>query len=592
MQKLKYFKPATKFVRGKYGTREYPEILRHFHKTPKTIVCPHFWELNWAYGCPFNCAYCYLQGTLRGNKRFRSIPLNHVLSTLRHQAPKIPNPVLFNSGELTDSLADPFVMEKIVDEFEKQDKHKILLLTKSSNIGFLLKRVRRQTIVSFSINAPTVWKLWEKGTPHPKERIKAAKKLSKVGYKVRIRIDPIFPIKNWQNEYGKLVELLLSELTPERITLGTPRGLYKTKIYAKDLSWWKLAFEKYPSENSGWGKKIATPLREEIYFFLINKLRKMKFNNPITLCKETETMWRRLGLNPGNSPYWKNCKCNCVWSEMQKGILEIKEHSYKKYRILKKYLAVCKRFSDKYRNFVYIDTHGGSGKVLNVEKDNLEDGSPLIARKINPDFPCHIIEINPNRYKVLEKSVKNLPNIAIMKGDCNKEIDKILKKIPKWKFTFCFIDPDGLIEEDTKCHELSWGTVEKIAQKRTEILLTFQLEAITRLIGYIYKFSDPTAKKFEGILNDFFGNDKWKRTGTDRKKLLKLYFSERLGKYEYKGAILIKADHIPLYYLVFATKHRVGAKIMRDIMKEEWRPKQQSLINLDKAFPINYFIFE
>ena len=45
-------------------------IERFMHtKIPPTeindIVCPHFLELKWAYGCPFNCAYCYLQGTLR-----------------------------------------------------------------------------------------------------------------------------------------------------------------------------------------------------------------------------------------------------------------------------------------------------------------------------------------------------------------------------------------------------------------------------------------------------------------------------------------------------------------------------------------------
>jgi len=45
-------------------------IIHRFDKTPvprepEDIVCPHFLELKWALGCPFNCAWCYLQGTLR-----------------------------------------------------------------------------------------------------------------------------------------------------------------------------------------------------------------------------------------------------------------------------------------------------------------------------------------------------------------------------------------------------------------------------------------------------------------------------------------------------------------------------------------------
>ena len=295
-------------------------ILRYFNKTPPNIVCPHFWELNWAYGCPFNCAYCYLQGTLKGKKEFRVVAPKHIVSTLHtafkgHINPFIPaiaKPTIFNSGELTDSLAEPFIMEEIVNEFEKQDKHKILLLTKFSNVNFLLKKPRKQVIVSFSINASLAWKLWERGTPSPYQRIEAARKLSDIGYEVRIRIDPIFPIKNWQKEYGELVKELLSKFIPERITLGTPRGLAKTRMYAKDLSWWKIAFVENPSENTGWGKKLASTLRRKIYRFMIDMLKEYGFKNHVALCKETKPMWSDIGINPGFFPHWKNCKCNCV----------------------------------------------------------------------------------------------------------------------------------------------------------------------------------------------------------------------------------------------------------------------------------------
>jgi len=304
-----------KYRKTKIGTKNHPEIIRYFSKTPKTIVCPHFYELNWAYGCNFDCAYCYLQGTFRGNKDPRHISLAEVFHALNVAFnDQWLEASIFNSGELTDSLVYPEVIEQIVDKFEEQNKHKLLLLTKSGNVGFLVKKLRKQTIVSFSINSPTVAKRWENKTPPIERRIEAARRVNDRGYKVRIRIDPIFPIVNWQEEYGKLIELLLSKFTPSRITLGTPRGLLKTMLYSKDKSWAKVAFEDNPVEASGWGKKIASPIRKKIYAFIFDKLQGLGFaKSNIALCKETESMWKELEISPGRHPQWDNCKCNCTW---------------------------------------------------------------------------------------------------------------------------------------------------------------------------------------------------------------------------------------------------------------------------------------
>lgn len=73
-----------------------------------------------------------------------------------------------------------------------------------------------------------------------------------------------------------------------------------------------------------------------------------------------------------------------------------------------------------------------------------------------------------------------------------------------------------------------------------------------------------------------------------------LYISERLKKhYKYKGATLIKTTtNIPLYYLIFASKHPIGAKIMRDIMWKEWGKGQQILFDFDETYPLKQFVFE
>lgn len=293
-----------------FGDASAHGITRKFEKTPPSIVCPHFWELRWAYGCPYDCAYCYLRGTFMGNKNPRyPHSIERILGALEMAFKGLNEPTIFNSGELSDSLMNPILMEQIADKFEEQDKHKLLLLTKSGNVNFLIKKPRKQTIVSFSLNAIEPAKLWENFAPSPDKRINAAREVAEAGYETRVRIDPIFPIKNWQTQYGDLLHLIFSKLTPERITLGTPRGLRKTLRFSKDLSW-----TKYFGERSGWGKKIPTAVRKEIYLYFYEKLHDLGFDvSKVALCKESVEMHRELGRDVGTYPNWENCRCNCVW---------------------------------------------------------------------------------------------------------------------------------------------------------------------------------------------------------------------------------------------------------------------------------------
>jgi len=201
----------------------------------------------------------------------------------------------------------PSLMEPIVDKFEEQSKHKIALLSKmgARNIDFLTKKLHRQTICAWSVNAIEVAKRWEKAAAPPEERIQAAKLVSEVGYDTRIRIDPIFPVANWKSHYEDILYRLLAEFTPKRIILGTPRGLWKTIKYAKeagiDMSW-----AQFFKVDSSWGKKLTFDQRKEIYRFFYDKLDAMGYpKSNVTMCKETTSMWAEMRL-----PYVP-LTCNC-----------------------------------------------------------------------------------------------------------------------------------------------------------------------------------------------------------------------------------------------------------------------------------------
>jgi spore photoproduct lyase len=194
-------------------------IITRFDKTsnPKNsndVVCPHFLELKWAYGCPYSCSWCYLQGTYRWpqfKKHGSNIdPVIKDENKIRQHLKVISengHKELLNSGELADSLMLNWLPKFILDI--KLNGNKVLFLTKSNQVDFLVqntKKLSNKIIMSFTLNAFPVSEKWEKGAPHVSERIKAAQRVSEAGYIVRIRIDPMVPIQNWESHYKELVD--------------------------------------------------------------------------------------------------------------------------------------------------------------------------------------------------------------------------------------------------------------------------------------------------------------------------------------------------------------------------------------------------
>jgi len=299
-------------------------IIARFDKTPvpqgpEDIVCPHFLELKWALGCPFSCAWCYLQGTLRMYARgkaptyrlavYEARPYAGIERALRElfRLPYPDEPEVLNAGELADSLMsekEPFPFTLFaVPLFETQERYRLLLLSKAPWVDNLVKMgPHRQTIVSFSLNAEPVARRWEKAPP-VQERIAAAAKVFRAGYEVRIRVDPIvpYPDDDWFGGYTRLLDEVFDHFTPSRITLGSLRGLQSTINMAQDRSW-----TSYLTENSSWGRRMPEGARLETFGRIMDYLRNRYGYTHMALCKEPVSVWEALGMD------WRHCRCNCV----------------------------------------------------------------------------------------------------------------------------------------------------------------------------------------------------------------------------------------------------------------------------------------
>ena len=292
-------------------------VMRRFDKTPYPrraidVVCPHFMEIAWSWGCPYNCAFCYLKGTYRFfiKNSLGRVPMHFkdrkdvAKELTAFLALDIPAEIL-NAGELSDSLMaeslDPPFSKWLMNHMEGS-RHKVMFLTKGTQVkNFLENEWQKQAVLAGSLNSEKVAKTWEHLAPTPLERLEAAKKVYEAGYEVRLRIYPMVSIEGWQFEYGNLVDEIFKRIKPERITLGCLRGLASTIAHVKDRSW-----IKYLDESSSWGRKPSFDKRYAMYSFIIDNLKQYDFGK-VGLCKDTLAMWRRLGRD------FEQITCNCVW---------------------------------------------------------------------------------------------------------------------------------------------------------------------------------------------------------------------------------------------------------------------------------------
>ena len=320
-------------------------IIDYFDKTPEGIVCPHFWELKWANGCNYKCAWCYLQGTFRypQYKKHGShiLPVikdksrvEKALKAFLERARALPDEnFLLNSGELSDSMitSGDYTLPELITGIESWPENmKVLFLTKSdrtpdifgtsrlwsvkgTNKGIkeLNKILKERSIMSWSLNAYNVAERWEKGAPTPLDRIEVAHHWKYYGFQIRFRIDPIVPVNHWQHKYFSLIDDIFQHFMPDeidRITLGTLRGLQSTINAAEDTSWTESL-----SEKTSWGLKMPEPLRADIYSRIIAYLYTEHGYDHVALCKETEQLWKNLNSWAETINKRGIMPCNCEW---------------------------------------------------------------------------------------------------------------------------------------------------------------------------------------------------------------------------------------------------------------------------------------
>jgi spore photoproduct lyase len=303
------------------------------------VVCFKFWQLVHASGCPFKCAYCFLQTTtyFRFNK---AALMGQVYGNWQQMIDEVKDwltcttPRMLIVGELQDGLAfdsayaavtGKALTHHLIPLFAAQKRHRLIFLTKSTLIKHALKlEPTPQVVFSWSVNAEFVGRRWEIGAPLPSRRLAAAATIQGAGWPIRFRLDPMIPYvddaDDWRTGYGEAIERI-NGLAPEMVTIGALRASTMGLATAAEKNGRPTDLFDYLSEKDPSGFKYRLPFEQqvEMYRFAIERLDRKRIIP--ALCKEDVSVWKAVGLA------FNGCHCLLRGAEVPNEIVSTRSYA-------------------------------------------------------------------------------------------------------------------------------------------------------------------------------------------------------------------------------------------------------------------------
>jgi len=246
---------------------------------------------NLGFGCIYECTYCYLQ-------EYTNCPgilLPYNTEDFFDQFKRYKKRGMrIGTGEFTDSLALDHVTQysmDLIEFFGKYPDCTFELKTKSSNIQNVLKaRHKGNCVISWSVNPEKIIKENEFYSATLDDRINAAIKCQRAGYKIAFHFDPIIYYKNWQSDYKRLVNYLFDRIKTNKhiawISLGTLRFNPRLKSVIEN----RFPKNRLLDEEMvlGFDNKLRYPdfLRRAIYKNMLSWIRKRSKKANLYLCME------------------------------------------------------------------------------------------------------------------------------------------------------------------------------------------------------------------------------------------------------------------------------------------------------------------
>jgi spore photoproduct lyase len=285
------------------------------HLRGQNAICQTALEMHCAFGCLHACDYCHIGSLFNIMTNLEALAEHFRVTIAENRWCR-----LWKFDNMTDTIAlepEYGASEIMVNLFAKQHDAFLLLYTKSDNVDHLLGLDHRgQTLISWSLASDTPSRLIEKKTPPMRARIAAMRRCQVAGYRVRVRLSPISPVVNWQQEATEMLEALLAEVQPEVITMDVLGWMNaRQMIEAIDIDLLDPQFREFVVQQS---EPVPGPhrkhlfnheMRRLIFRHYLTELHRLSPRTPVSLCMETVEMWREFGPEMGMQPGHYACCC-------------------------------------------------------------------------------------------------------------------------------------------------------------------------------------------------------------------------------------------------------------------------------------------
>ncbi|MDH7570290.1 MAG: radical SAM protein, partial [Armatimonadota bacterium] len=181
-------------------------------------VCRACWRIHFQAGCVHRCAYCTLGGVLATMVNVEEYL--EQLDRLIAQHPWQTTYLLEDDADIPCLEPELGCLGPIIEHFGTLHGRYVIIHTKTWNVDWMLPlKHNGNTIIVWSISADTQSRVLEPKTGTTEERIEAARKCQEAGYVVRYKFKPIIPVRGWQEEAARCVELMMTQTRPDVISL-------------------------------------------------------------------------------------------------------------------------------------------------------------------------------------------------------------------------------------------------------------------------------------------------------------------------------------------------------------------------------------
>jgi spore photoproduct lyase len=268
------------------------------------MVCCNYLVVNFASGCPLDCSYCFLQDYLADNPTLQAFTnvedaLREIDTVLRARPER---QFRIGTGELADSLAlDPAtgLSRQLVPFFAARDNAVLELKTKTDCVDDLLDLDPcGRVVVSWSMNAEAVIAGEEHGSAGLDERLAAAVRVQRAGYRVGFHFDPLVEFDGWRPAYQRVIDAICATVDRDAIawfSLGTLRmtaSLERAVRRRRGGAPLILGGELVPG---GDGKsRLWRGLRIRMYRAVAERLQEAAPTVPLYLCMEQPGIWQQV----------------------------------------------------------------------------------------------------------------------------------------------------------------------------------------------------------------------------------------------------------------------------------------------------------